>query len=409
MRKKGNPRRLVVIQLYFCPKTQNSTLEAHFFVKSQKPISQTPIAVLYHLDSDKLIISDVIFSLEIVCSRYPFVASFLCGGLYALQTKHTAVKLPSICCEKRERFMFCNSCWSNDSIKSKQIQSSSEEAQVYGCYSSQGYSNDEDNKEEQRRRKIGLANKGRVPWNKGRKHSAETRLRIKQRTIEALNNPKVRKKMSEHPHTHSEESKARIGSSVRRAWGKRLKWKRLGEKFFLSWMKSIAEAARKGGSDQAELEWDSYDKIKQEIVLEQLQWATEKAKGKEIAKVRAENARAERIARIAQKRKEQEEKEKARELKRKMQEKSKKDEVADTEGRKLKQRLQMIRKKKCISSQVSIQGDRSHIPALEKLNIELIKKEKMQSEVSLAEQIKAAKSRRAESISAKILAVSSSL
>ncbi|KAK8542775.1 hypothetical protein V6N12_015355 [Hibiscus sabdariffa] len=308
-----------------------------------------------------------------------------------------------------ERFMFCNSCWSNDSIKSKQIQSSSEEAQVYGCYSSQGYSNDEDNKEEQRRRKIGLANKGRVPWNKGRKHSAETRLRIKQRTIEALNNPKVRKKMSEHPHTHSEESKARIGSSVRRAWGKRLKWKRLGEKFFLSWMKSIAEAARKGGSDQAELEWDSYDKIKQEIVLEQLQWATEKAKGKEIAKVRAENARAERIARIAQKRKEQEEKEKARELKRKMQEKSKKDEVADTEGRKLKQRLQMIRKKKCISSQVSIQGDRSHIPALEKLNIELIKKEKMQSEVSLAEQIKAAKSRRAESISAKILAVSSSL
>ena len=27
-------------------------------------------------------------------------------------------------------------------------------------------------KESQRRRKIGLANKGRVPWNKGRKHSA---------------------------------------------------------------------------------------------------------------------------------------------------------------------------------------------------------------------------------------------
>ncbi|XP_038996736.1 uncharacterized protein LOC120121452 [Hibiscus syriacus] len=103
--------------------------------------------------------------------------------------------------------------------------------------------------------------------------------------------------MSEHPRTHSEESKARIGSSVRHAWGKRLKWKRLGEIFFLSWMESIAEAARKGGSDQAELEWDSYDKIKQEIALEQLQWATEKAKGKEIAKVRAEKARAERMAR----------------------------------------------------------------------------------------------------------------
>jgi hypothetical protein len=47
-------------------------------------------------------------------------------------------------------------------------------------------------KEEERRRKIGLANKGKVPWNKGRKHSEDTRRRIKQRTIEALTNPKVK-------------------------------------------------------------------------------------------------------------------------------------------------------------------------------------------------------------------------
>ncbi|XP_022717227.1 ATP-dependent rRNA helicase spb4-like [Durio zibethinus] len=220
----------------------------------------------------------------------------------------------------------------------------------------------------------------------------------------------VRKKMSEHPRPHSEESKARIGSSVRRVWCKRLKCKRLGERFFLSWMKSIAEAARKGGSDQAELEWDSYDKIKQEIAFEQLQWTTEEAKGKEKAKERAATAKAEKIVRIAQKIKEQEEKEKAKEQKRKMQEKSKKDEkVADSQGLKLKQRLTMIRRKKSINSQVIIQGDTAHFPALEKLNIELIKKEKMQSEVSLAEQIKAAKSRRAESISAKVLAVSSSI
>lgn len=47
-------------------------------------------------------------------------------------------------------------------------------------------------KETQRRIKIGLANKGRIPWNKGRKHTAETRAKIKQRTLEAIRNPKVK-------------------------------------------------------------------------------------------------------------------------------------------------------------------------------------------------------------------------
>lgn len=306
-----------------------------------------------------------------------------------------------------EALMFCKTCWSKDSVKSIEMQNLDQEAQEYRYYSTQEYSNDKDYKEEERRRKIGLANKGRVPWNKGRKHSAETRLKIKQRTIEALKDPKVKKRMSEHPRTHSEQSKARIGSSVRRAWDKRLKWKRLGERFILSWLDSIAEASRKGGSYQRELEWDSYDKIKQEIALEQLHWATERAKGKEMAKRRAATAKAEKMARIAQKRKEQEVKEKARELKKKMQGKSKKEvKVANSQGLKLKQRLTMIRKKKSINSQISIQGDAAHIPALDKLNIELIKKEKMRSEVSLAEQIKAAKSRRAELISTKVMATS---
>lgn len=50
----------------------------------------------------------------------------------------------------------------------------------------------EEYKERERRKKIGLANKGKVPWNKGRKHSAETCERIKQQTIEALKDPKVK-------------------------------------------------------------------------------------------------------------------------------------------------------------------------------------------------------------------------
>lgn len=51
---------------------------------------------------------------------------------------------------------------------------------------------DSKEKEAERRRKIGLANRGKVPWNKGRKHSPETREKIRQRTKEALSDPKVK-------------------------------------------------------------------------------------------------------------------------------------------------------------------------------------------------------------------------
>lgn len=50
---------------------------------------------------------------------------------------------------------------------------------------------DKDKNEMERRQKIGLANKGRVPWNKGKKHTAGTRELISQRTKEALKDPKV--------------------------------------------------------------------------------------------------------------------------------------------------------------------------------------------------------------------------
>lgn len=46
-------------------------------------------------------------------------------------------------------------------------------------------------KEIERRRKIGAANKGKAPWTKGRKLSKEHKQLIKQRTIEALRDPKV--------------------------------------------------------------------------------------------------------------------------------------------------------------------------------------------------------------------------
>ncbi|KAF5478576.1 hypothetical protein F2P56_005124 [Juglans regia] len=316
----------------------------------------------------------------------------------------------------------------------------------------------EDDKERQRRRKIGLANMGRVPWNKGKKHSAETCQRIKQRTIEALRDPKVRKKMSEHPRPHSDHIKAKISSSLRSIWQERLKLKWSRERFFCSWQESIAEAAKKGETDQLELEWDSYDKIKQEMVLQQHQWVVEKAKAKQVAKTRAEKiilSWAESIAkaakkggknqqeldwdsydkikqedvfrqlqrtaekakakerkniraRLAQKRKELQEKARARgeiEVKTHRKSKEDKDDLAVFQESNLKQRLTKIHKKKSINDQLADRGDTvaSHFGALEKLNLEHIKREKTRREVSLADQIQAARKKK-ESLAREVVA-----
>ncbi|KAL9255713.1 hypothetical protein AKJ16_DCAP27395 [Drosera capensis] len=49
-----------------------------------------------------------------------------------------------------------------------------------------------DERERLRRMKISKANSGKLPWNKGRKHSAETLQLIKERTWLAMQNPKVK-------------------------------------------------------------------------------------------------------------------------------------------------------------------------------------------------------------------------
>ncbi|KAG0464112.1 hypothetical protein HPP92_020181 [Vanilla planifolia] len=104
------------------------------------------------------------------------------------------------------------------------------------------------NRELERRRKIGVANRGRTPWNKGRTHSKETIELIKKRTIEALKGPKgliflsqVRKKMSERSHSHSEQSKSSISLALKRFWLERLKHKQSMEKVYLSWIHVIKQ------------------------------------------------------------------------------------------------------------------------------------------------------------------------
>ncbi|KAL2496464.1 hypothetical protein Fot_40221 [Forsythia ovata] len=277
----------------------------------------------------------------------------------------------------------------------------SEEIRVDNKGNSVEISGCEDEKEIQRRRKIGLANKGKVPWNKGRKHSEETRERIKQRTKEALKDPKVRKKMSECPRSLSNQTKARIRSSLRKLWGKRLRWKRSREKLLREWADSIANAAKVGGIEQQELDWDSYDKIKREIALEQLQHAAEKAKVKEMARVRAERAsqaKAEKMAKLTQKKKEREENAKCRaELNKKRNKKSKeeKEQLAVSHELKLRERLIKIHRKKSAVSQVGSQRKRPWEKFDEKFDIDIVKREHLQKEVSLADQIRFAKNRRA--------------
>lgn len=255
-------------------------------------------------------------------------------------------------------------------------------------YSSSEFLMDKNEREQQRRRKIALANKGKVPWNKGRKHSPETLELISWKTKAALKDPKIRKKMTVS-HVLSDQSKAKMSSSLKRVWGKRLEWKRSRAKFLSSWAESIAEAAKRGGSGQRELHWDSYDKMKEEILIEQCQLAADQAKAKEMAKEK-------RMARLAQKRKEKEQKAKPRGKRRcenNRKSKEEREELAIAQGLELKERLTKLHKRKTSANgQISSEDQQ----AWEKIDLEFIKKEQIRRQVSLADQIRAAKAKRVE-------------
>ncbi|KAM0904035.1 hypothetical protein ACQ4PT_018271 [Festuca glaucescens] len=129
-------------------------------------------------------------------------------------------------------------------------------------------------KEIERRRKIGAANKGKAPWTKGRKLSKEHKQLIKQRTVEAVCDPKVRKKMG-HRQLHRQASKDKISAALRKIWERRMVSVKSRQMILRIWSNSIAEVAKEGGHRQDKLDWDSYDKIKSEMVSVFL-WQKEK-------------------------------------------------------------------------------------------------------------------------------------
>ncbi|CAI0408348.1 unnamed protein product, partial [Linum tenue] len=245
--------------------------------------------------------------------------------------------------------------------------------------------------------KIEHGNKGKVPWNKGRKHSAETRELIRRRTIEALRDPQVKacKKLFGFKIMHSVEIKAKISSSLKRLWNKRLTSKRLGIKFFLSWEVSIAKAAKDGGLDEQRLSWNSYNEIEQEITRQQLQFATEKAFAKELTKIKSATVAKEKAEKIAQRKKEREEKEKARAEERRRSAKNR-EKSPVTQEFILKQKLVKIRRRKPTGRKVNNGGQQiSCTPIWGKLDFELTEREELKRD-SLADQIQAARNKRNE-------------
>ncbi|CAM8946628.1 unnamed protein product [Rhodiola kirilowii] len=122
-----------------------------------------------------------------------------------------------------------------------------------------------DEPEKLRRMRISKANKGNLPWNKGRKHSAETLRRIKERTRLAMQDPKVKMKLANQGHAQSEETKAKIAVGVRMGWERRRQRMRLQEICHFEWQNLIAEASRRGFSGEEELHWDSYKVLETQL------------------------------------------------------------------------------------------------------------------------------------------------
>ncbi|CAA6656257.1 unnamed protein product [Spirodela intermedia] len=153
-----------------------------------------------------------------------------------------------------------------------------------------------DEREKSRREKISKANKGNVPWNKGRKHSPETLQKIRERTKLAMQNPKVKMKLVNIGHVQSDETRMKIGAGVREGWQRRREMLLVQESCFFEWQNIIAEASRKGYGSDEELHWDSYKTLDEQLKKEWMESiesrkATPRLKGSKRAPKSAEQRR----------------------------------------------------------------------------------------------------------------------
>ncbi|GKV09684.1 hypothetical protein SLEP1_g21146 [Rubroshorea leprosula] len=130
---------------------------------------------------------------------------------------------------------------------------------------------DLDERERLRRMRISKANKGNIPWNKGRKHSAETCNRIRERTRIAMQNPKIKLKRVNLGRAQSVETRLKIGIGVRMGWERRREKIMMQETCYFGWQNLIAESSRKGFLGEEELQWDSYKILDEQLKKEWLE------------------------------------------------------------------------------------------------------------------------------------------
>ncbi|KAG6668980.1 hypothetical protein CIPAW_01G210800 [Carya illinoinensis] len=128
-----------------------------------------------------------------------------------------------------------------------------------------------DERERSRRLRISKANKGNTPWNKGRKHSAETLQRIRERTKFAMQDPKVRMKLSNLGHAQSTETRVKIAVGVRLGWQRRREKLTVQEGCCFEWQNLIAEAAKRSFVGEEELQWNSYKILDEQLKKEWLE------------------------------------------------------------------------------------------------------------------------------------------
>uniref|UniRef100_A0ACD5T6Q6 Uncharacterized protein n=1 Tax=Avena sativa TaxID=4498 RepID=A0ACD5T6Q6_AVESA len=69
-----------------------------------------------------------------------------------------------------------------------------------------------------------------------------------------------------HRQLHRQASKDKISAAQRKIWERRIVSVKSRQMILRIWSNSIAEAAKEGGHVQDKLDWDSYEKIKSEMI-----------------------------------------------------------------------------------------------------------------------------------------------